>query len=710
VIAVSAPAPHLSAQSAVQVRVVSNPRPDRVSGGDVLVQIDVPAGGSASEVRATLNGVDVSSQFRPDSGGLTMTGLLTGLAIGPNTLAAVAGSGPEVQLTIVNHPNAGPVFSGPHEQPFACETRNFRVPSGATLGAPLDEHCSVATRVDYLYRSSATGELKTLAAGTPLPSDVLMVTTLTGQRIPYVVRIETGTINRAVYQIAMLHNPAAEPAPDVFTRPAGWNGRLIYTFGGGCTGGWYRQGTSTGGVLDDLMLQRGYAIASATLNTFGNNCAESLAAETMMMVKEHFIEAYGAPKFTIGWGGSGGSYQQHHIADAYPGLLDGIMPTRSFPDVGSGTVPFITDARLLKNFFEKHARLPFSNEQKRQITGFGNLATMFSVDDGAGRIHVTEHCPPALAKDLVFDPVRNPTGARCTVYDHAVSVYGRDPATGFARRPLDNVGIQYGLGALNRGVITVAQFLELNEKIGGYDNDGNLVPRRTVGDVEAIRAAYRSGLVLDGSGGLASTPIIDYRAYRDDMPEGDVHIRYPSFVTRERLRKANGYTDNHIMLTDDRRWGDSTRAPVLADALNQMDRWLTALSDDVSPDPKIVKVRRAKPADLVDACWTRDDKPQRIVEPAMYGAGRCEQLYPSNSVPRGVAGAPVNADIAKCQLKPIDPADYTVALAPADMARLRRIFPDGVCDWSRPGVEQQRPIESWQTFNAPLEPQVASVR
>jgi hypothetical protein len=700
---------HLSAQSPLQVRALSNPRPDRISGGDVLVQIDVPAGAAANDVRATLNGVDVSSQFRPDTSGLTLTALLTGLTIGPNTVAASGRVGPEVRLTVVNHPNVGPVFSGPHEQPFACETRNFKIPSGGTLGAPLDEHCSIATRVDYLYRPSG-GELKALPAGAALPSDVAMVTTLAGQRVPYVVRVETGTINRAIYQIAMLHNPVAEPAPDVFTPSTGWNGRLIYTFGGGCTGGWYRQGASTGGVLDDVMLQRGYAVASATLNTFGNNCAETLAAETMMMVKEHFIEAYGGPKFTIGWGGSGGSYQQHHIADAYPGLLDGILPTRSFPDVGFGTVPFITDARLLKNFFDKLATLPFSTEQKRQITGFGNLATMASVDDGAGRIQVTEHCPPALAKDLIFDPVRNPRGARCTVYDHAVNIYGRDPATGFARRPLDNVGVQYGLGALNRGVITLAQFVDLNERIGGYDNDGNIVARRTVGDAEAIRAAYRSGLMLDSSGGLATTPIIDYRAYRDDMPEGDIHIRYTSFSTRERLGKANGHSDNHIMLTDDRRWGDSTRAPVLADALSQMDRWLTALADDTSADPKIDKVRRSKPLDLVDACWTRDDKPQRIVEPAMYGSGRCEQLYPANSVPRGVAGAPVSSDIAKCQLKPIDPADYKVTLAAGDMARLRRIFPDGVCDWSRPGVEQQRPIENWQTFNVPPQPQVASVR
>ena len=700
----------VSAQDAAQIRVLSNPRQDRVSGGDVLIHVGMPAGTSGSDVRVSLNGADVTSNFRPDAGGLTMTGLLTGLVIGTNTVGAQVRGGPEARATIVNHPNAGPVFSGPHEQPFVCETRSFKLASGGTLGAALDENCSIATRVDYLYRSTGAAELKPLAAGTPLPADVVMVTTLTGQSVPYVVRIETGTINRAIYQIAMLHNPAAEAAPDIFTRSAGWNGRLIYTFGGGCTGGWYRQGTSTGGVLDDVMLQRGYAVASATLNTFGNNCAETLAAETMMMVKEHFIETYGPPKFTIGWGGSGGSYQQHHIAESYPGLLDGIMPARSFPDVAFGTVPFITDARLVKHYFDTLATLPYTAEQKRQITGFGNLATMASVDEGAGRIHVTEHCPPALAKNLVYDPAKNPRGARCTVYDHAVNVYGRDSATGFARRPLDNVGVQYGLGALNNGAITTAQFLDLNEKIGGYDNDGNVVSRRTVGDPAAIRAAYRSGLMLNGAGGLATTPIIDYRAYRDDLPDGDIHIRYTSFSTRERLRKANGYTDNHVMLTDDRRWGDSTRAPVLADALNQMDRWLTSLVADTSTDPKIDKVRRAKPVDLVDACWTRDDKPQKIVEPATYGSGRCEELYPANSVPRGVAGAPVSSDVAKCQLKAVTTSDYKATFTADEMARLRRIFPEGVCDWSKPGIEQQQPSDSWQTFGGTTGPRVAMVR
>jgi len=647
-----------------------------------------------------LNGTDVTSVFRADPRLHALTGLVTGLKPGPNTVAVqesrARSGGP--QLTVVNHPVVGPILSRPHETPFICETERFTLQSGETLGKPLDVHCSIATRVDYYYRSTAGGDLKPLPASAPL--DLAQVTTLTGSSVPYIVRIETGTVNRAVYQIAMLHNPATDPAPDFVRRSPGWNGRLIYTFGGGCIEGWYRQGTTTGDVDDTVMLQRGYAVASATLNTFGNNCSETLAAETMMMVKERFIEAYGAPLFTIGWGGSGGSYQQHHIADGYPGLLDGIMPARSFPDVSFGTIPFITDARLLKHYFDSLARVPFTDEQKRRVTGFGNLATMTSVDDGAGRINAMEHCAEAIPKELLFDALTNPRGARCTVYDHAVNVYGRDPRTGYARRPLDNIGVQYGLAALNSGAITKEQFLDLNEKIGGYDNDGNLVASRTVADAAAIDAGYRSRLMLNGGGGLATTPIIDYRAYRDDVPQGDVHIRYTSFSTRERLLRANGYTDNHIMLTDDRRWGDSLRAPVLADALSHMDQWLTRLTEDPSHDSKIVKLRRARPADLGDACWTRDDNPQKIVEPAVYGSGRCEALYPSNSVPRGVAGASVASDVIKCQLKPIAASDYKVSLTPAEMERLRRIFPGGVCDWSKPDAGQQPPRGTWLKFGS----------
>ena len=83
----------------------------------------------------------------------------------------------------------------------------------------------------------------------------------------------------------------------------------------------------------------------------------------------------------------------------------------------------------------------------------------------------------------------NPKGARCTTQDIRVNIYGRDPRTGWARRPTDNIGLQYGLAALNNGAITVDEFLEVNEKVGGTNIDGQIVAERTEGDPIALRGA-----------------------------------------------------------------------------------------------------------------------------------------------------------------------------------------------------------------------------
>jgi hypothetical protein len=131
-----------------------------------------------------------------------------------------------------------------------------------------------------------------------------------------------------------------------------------------------------------------------------------------------------------------------------------------------------------------------------------------------------------------------------------------------------------------------------------------------------------------------------------------------------------------------------------------MDQWLTTLSRDGSSDTAIVKLRRAKPADLVDACWNTDETPKRIVEKLQYRAGQCNDLYPAFSYPRGVAGAPIANDVIKCQLKPLSASIYKATFTADEMARLRRIFPEGVCDWSKPGVEQQRLTGTWQVFKA----------
>ena len=78
------------------------------------------------------------------------------------------------------------------------------------------------------------------------------------------------------------------------------------------------------------------------------------------------------------------------------------------------------------------------------------------------------NCDAALIpQSMRFDPASNPKGVRCTYQDAIVNVFGVDPKTGFARRPFDNVGVQYGLGAFNAGKINFAQFLDINRLAGG---------------------------------------------------------------------------------------------------------------------------------------------------------------------------------------------------------------------------------------------------
>ncbi|MDB6001506.1 MAG: hypothetical protein JWP52_3205 [Rhizobacter sp.] len=695
--------------SNLKLTVLSSTSPEWVSGGDALVKVDgdFPTG---STVHVKVNGTDVSSAFAVDPVDGKPVGLVTGMTNGKNTLSAELVRAGETNvssttsLDVTNYPRSGPMFSGPFETPFACETQTFLLADGSNLGAPLDANCSIATRVDYVYRTTATSgaQFKPLTALTgALPADVARTTTNTGASVPYVVRIETGTTNRAIYQTAVLHDPTAEAAPSPVKLPAGWNHRLVYTFGGGCTGGWYRQGSNTGGVLDDNILKQGYAMASSSLNVFGNNCQDLTAAESMAMVKERFIETYGRPTYTIGWGCSGGSYQQHQIADNYPGLLDGILPGCSFPEVAFATVYSITDQRLLGNYFQNKVPGTFSDEQQRLVAGVQNVKTIYTgtVYDGAMRIAPNVFCPAQVPVAKRYNATTNPTGVRCDVYDHQVNVFGKDPATGFALRPIDNVGVQYGLAALNAGAISVDQFLDINQAVGGYDNDANFVATRTLGNTSAMRAAYQTGRLTNGGGGLRDIPIIDYRAYADDQAIGDIHLRYHSFSMRERLRKANGDADNQVMLHEDFRYGYYTSAsPLLLDALKQMDLWLANIAADTASGSAHAKVVRNKPATLQEGCMTRDATPTKINEKMERTSGQCAALYPAPGAPRFVAGASIAADVIKCQVKPVALSDYTPAFTPAQQTRLNTVFPQGVCDWTKAGVEQQGLRGTWLSF------------
>ena len=73
--------------------VVLSSRPETVSGGDALVRIDAPQGASLDKVIVTLNGQDVTGALHRDPAVHALTGLVTGLKIGENSLEVFGGAG-----------------------------------------------------------------------------------------------------------------------------------------------------------------------------------------------------------------------------------------------------------------------------------------------------------------------------------------------------------------------------------------------------------------------------------------------------------------------------------------------------------------------------------------------------------------------------------------------------------------------------------------
>jgi Tannase-like family of unknown function (DUF6351) len=164
-----------------------------------------------------------------------------------------------------------------------------------------------------------------------------------------------------------------------------------------------------------------------------------------------------------------------------------------------------------------------------------------------------------------------------------------------------------------------------------------------------------------------------------------MHDLRNAYIMRARMIRANGDADNQVILVN----GPADYS------LEQMDKWLTAIRADKSKRTAAAKVRANKPADLTDACWVGAN---RVLQPSVdgTGTGTCSTLFPVHSNTRLAAGMPATADILKCRLKPVDAADYGTLLG-AQITSLPSVFPQGVCDWTKPGVGQ-RPSVPWLSY------------
>jgi len=142
---------------------------------------------------------------------------------------------------------------------------------------------------------------------------------------------------------------------------------------------------------------------------------------------------------------------------AYPGLLNAIQPTCSYPDTMTTFIE-IADCGVLQNrYYATADGSMLKSEQRAAINGHNNNRLLPGV--GSARFSrrnpsVQGNCgsgwPATLTYSTTSSPAR-PDGVRCTGADHDASMVGTFVDTDGntkAKPGRDNEGVQYGLKAL----------------------------------------------------------------------------------------------------------------------------------------------------------------------------------------------------------------------------------------------------------------------
>src|SRR6266478_6629447 len=276
-------------------------RADLISGGDALVEVRVPKNMPLNKVRLSLNGHNVTGAFTANAATRTLRGLVRGLVEGRNDfVAGESRGGREARLVITNHPIGGPVLLGSQTTPWICATPTAVPESGNTPASnasglttfAVDAQCNIATEFHLFYRTKtpvsvnngADGKcvfvlpdpsptttaptppfscFQPYVPGTTSPDLVASTTTSTGVTLPYIVRVERGTLNRGIYDIAVLFDPTKPAWTPTAPQPQ-WNGKLLYTFGAS-TGQPRLQFRSEQNWADAAALSRGFMVADNSL-------------------------------------------------------------------------------------------------------------------------------------------------------------------------------------------------------------------------------------------------------------------------------------------------------------------------------------------------------------------------------------------------------------------------------------------------------------
>lgn len=642
--------------------------------------------------------------------------------------------------------DTGPVDTQlwPLDYPFACATEDSGLgqplvdnqqgagtlvtsADGEALGFSQD--CQIATRVDYFYLQEGAEQ------PVPLPPGALPTDAQNDAQGPVIVRVERGSLNRYLYGIAMRVMPQ-EPINSAKL----WNHKVIFAFKGGVGIGKYQGKLRLSDLTEDnlTLLKAGYAILASSGNVTSTHYHLWRGARTAQLVKAQFVARYGEPRWTIGIGGSGGAVQQYIFAEIAPGLLNGLLPQYSYPDMVTQSI-WALDCELLEYYFDELGGPRWQVQTERPLveglTASNSQGHRFRRMDDWSRW-------------LNFKPSRLPPGAtecsaswrgltpltnnpryyhRAPLFSDALAaqshfsywhdlgdIYGQD-AAGYANRTFDNIGVQYGLEALKEGALSPAEFLHLNAHIGGWKPPAQMQQERfwvLSGDQKLRR------LSLWGDHNMQKRPggLLPLAAFNGPVPAGfepaPRNQGHPQAM-------AAAYLGGQVFLgrltlptIDLRHYLDpvlnmhhsfaslSVRERLLRQQGNSDNLVIWVAAKPFDPTPQALRAMEqwleSGRRPVSDSCFDGEGKVLASGDTVWNGRwnqqadGPCMAIYPAHSSPRNRAGSPLAGDLFKCARVSVQDAVAQGFYGTKEMAPyqswLEAIFPDGVCDYRQGDV------------------------
>ena len=448
----AAAAPAGASSEPITISVLSG-RADLVSGGDALVRI----GGVSSTqgLKVTVGGADQTNAFAKRADG-TVVGLVRGPEARTSTIIARAGA-------------RAAQFDG-HQPPEGRP--GLLRPAAPAVEVPGDGDGRAVQRAAEVQLRLQVDQSEQVRASSP-------TTRPTRPRTSRTTTTDKG-VTRAVHRARRdrLHRP--RPVPDRRALPA----RQAVDAGRAAAAvqpqaadhprrrlrrrppdrhraGGHRLGEAERGARRAASRRCRNALDNA-----GHNCNLASEAESLMMTKEYLIERYGTLRYTIGTGCSGGSLAQQWIANAYPGVYQGILPTCSFPDAWSTATQFLDYHQTLRYFDDPSkwgAGVTWTPQQMADVAGLTRAIANSQRQRRRAVPRRRSRPTRARASPTRSATTRRPTRAACAARSRTrrSTSSARGPMSlwtpqekqighGFAGVPTDNVGVQYGLRALQQ--------------------------------------------------------------------------------------------------------------------------------------------------------------------------------------------------------------------------------------------------------------------